>query len=144
MIRPWYRSRLIWLGMPGLLFLLWGWVDRSPSSLLTAKGSKLRLTTGNRTGTLTVAWETRPGGSGDFAISGRTGTGTPGSIPLFPPAIQHWKVDLSGFPGGGSATTVKVAYWFLIIVYLPLWLGVLAGWQRRKGRLLKSPATPPP
>jgi hypothetical protein len=26
MIRPWYRSRLFWLGLPGLAFLLWaGW-----------------------------------------------------------------------------------------------------------------------
>lgn len=27
MIRPWYRSRLFWVGIPGLLFLLWGWWD---------------------------------------------------------------------------------------------------------------------
>ena len=26
MIRPWYRSRLFWLGLPGLLFLLWAWL----------------------------------------------------------------------------------------------------------------------
>ena len=25
MIRPWYRSRLFWLGLPGLVFLLWLW-----------------------------------------------------------------------------------------------------------------------
>ena len=25
MIRPWYRSVLFWLGIPGLLFLLWAW-----------------------------------------------------------------------------------------------------------------------
>lgn len=25
MIRPWYRSRLFWLGVPGLVFLMWGW-----------------------------------------------------------------------------------------------------------------------
>jgi hypothetical protein len=24
-IRPWYRSRLFWLGVPGLVFLMWGW-----------------------------------------------------------------------------------------------------------------------
>ncbi len=23
--RPFYRSRLFWLGLPGLVFLLWGW-----------------------------------------------------------------------------------------------------------------------
>jgi hypothetical protein len=27
MIRPWYRSLLFWLGLPGLVFLLWGWAD---------------------------------------------------------------------------------------------------------------------
>jgi hypothetical protein len=26
MIRPWYRSRLFWLGLPGLLFMLWLWL----------------------------------------------------------------------------------------------------------------------
>jgi hypothetical protein len=27
MIRPWYRSRLFWLGLPGLVFLMWLWRD---------------------------------------------------------------------------------------------------------------------
>lgn len=27
MIRSWYRSRLFWLGVPGLVFLVWLWVD---------------------------------------------------------------------------------------------------------------------
>lgn len=27
MIRPWYRSRLFWLGVPGLVFLMWLWWD---------------------------------------------------------------------------------------------------------------------
>jgi hypothetical protein len=27
MIRPWYRSRVFWAGLPGLLFLLWAWWD---------------------------------------------------------------------------------------------------------------------
>jgi hypothetical protein len=26
-LRPFYRSRLFWLGLPGLVFLLWAWVD---------------------------------------------------------------------------------------------------------------------
>lgn len=31
MIRPWYRSRLFWLGLPGLAFLLWAWWDSGKS-----------------------------------------------------------------------------------------------------------------
>jgi hypothetical protein len=26
MIGPWYRSLLFYLGIPGFLFLLWGWL----------------------------------------------------------------------------------------------------------------------
>ena len=31
MIRPWYRSRLFWLGVPGLVFLIWLWADSENS-----------------------------------------------------------------------------------------------------------------
>jgi len=134
MIRPWYRSRLFWLGIPGLLFLLWGWVDWSAPPSLTVKIGNSRVIAGNSAGALRMVWATNPSGTG-MAISGRTGTRAPDLINPFPPAIRHWKVNL---PGGSRFITVTIGYWFLIIVYLPLWLGVLAGWQRHKVRLVKT------
>lgn len=140
MIRPRHRSRVFWLGIPGLLFLLWGWIDwSSPPSMAVRIGTS-RLTVGNWAGVLRMVWVTDPGGSG-FAISSRTGTRAPDLINPFPPAIRHSRVNL---PGGNRFMTVSIAYWFLILLYLPLWLGVAAGWQRHKVRLPRSPATPPP
>jgi len=130
-------SRLFWLGLPGLLFLLWGWVVWISPPSLTATIGNSRLTVGNWAGTLRVVWETRGGTPGGFTVSGRTGTRAPDLIDPFPPAIRYSKVNL---PGGNRFVTVSIAYWFLIIVYLPLWLGTVAWWVRRKARLLKTSA----
>jgi len=140
MIGPWYRSRLFWFGLLVLLFLLWGWADWRGALSLTAKVGNSRLAIGNQAGALRIAWRSAPAGPAAFTIAGRKGTRAPDHIHLFPPAFKHSEVNLSASFGGGRFTTVAIAYWFLILVYLPLWLGTLAGWQRRKARLIRASA----
>jgi hypothetical protein len=43
MIRTWYRSRLFWLGIPGLLFLIWGWRQSNLRSVEIYWGARLDL-----------------------------------------------------------------------------------------------------
>jgi hypothetical protein len=138
MIRPWCRSRLFWLGLPGLLFLLWGSVDWSAPRSFTAQIGDFRLTIGSGARTTRITCMTAPAGSG-FAIAGRTGTPASDLISPLPQAVRLSKVDL---PRGSRFVSLKVAYWFLVLLYLPLWLGGLAGWQRHKRRLLQAPLAP--
>ncbi len=61
--------------------------------------------------------------------------------PTFPPAyrskVQHFDPHL-------RLRTFSFAYWFLLLAYLALWLPIFSFWQRRKSRLLKLHAAPPP
>jgi hypothetical protein len=136
MISPWYRSRLFWFGLLGLLFLLWGWADWGLPSSLTAKLGNSRLVVGNQAGTLRIAWQSDPASPAGFTISGHTGTRAPDHIRLFPPAFRHSEVNLSA-PFGGGHSTIRIAYWFLVLIYLPIWLVALAGWQRDRDRRVK-------
>jgi hypothetical protein len=144
MIRPWYRSWLFWFGLPGLAMLWWLWLD-TPARHFEVKvmggNSCLRVADSSRL--LEIGW-TR-----DSTLY------LPSKVEvihlmrtedrLFPPAL--W---LSSY--GGEHDQVRkwfVAYWLLILGYLPLWLGSVAWWQRRKERLLKASAAamltaPPP
>ena len=139
MIRPWRRSRLFWFGLLGLFFLLWGWADWSPSHTLTAKVGHSRLTIGNHACTLKITRQSIFTGTPGFTISGRTGTRAPDHIVLFPASLERSEVPLV-YPSfaSGRLKVVAIAYWFLLLIYLPLWLGAITAWQRRKARLVKS------
>jgi hypothetical protein len=130
--RPFYRSRLFWLGLPGLVFLLWSWWD----SVGENKG---------------VAWTS--GGVGTFAYISYSviGVGTDSggrhyegltpwkngglSKPAFPSPVilREPRADLISF---------EVPLWLLILLYLVAWPLTLGWWQRRKSRILKLHAAP--
>ncbi|MEK7954092.1 hypothetical protein [Luteolibacter soli] len=61
-VRPWYRSRLFWAGMFGLLFLLWAWWNSGAySSTFTAesRGGEPILHGEVSSGSLLVRWQRR-------------------------------------------------------------------------------------
>lgn len=41
-------------------------------------------------------------------------------------------------PGNYQAWNVSIAYWLLILLYLPAWLGTVAWWNYRNCRALNS------
>jgi hypothetical protein len=156
-IRPWYRSRLFWLGLPGLLFLLWGWLaDPLAVSGVTVTLGDYRLTVGDWSRVGRISWEVYGSGGrlsaqGIRTFSGRLG----GSVPVdegevrdrqaFPPAFRYEVQEDHSTPVGlRRIPQVRVAYWLLLLLYLPAWGALLAGWQRRKSRLLNLHAAPPP
>lgn len=139
MIRPWYRSRLFWLGLPGLAMLLWLWLEKSERHF------EVRAMWGNRgwyvadsSRLLEIGWDHRssPYSPSKVEIYQRLRD----EDRLFPPAL--W---LSAY-GDKLEWDRKwfVAYWLLIVGYIPLWLCGVAGWQRRKRGLLKASTTPRP
>jgi hypothetical protein len=145
MIRPWYRSRLFVLGIPGLLFLLWAWLaDPHPPSSLTLTTPAHHLNLDSRQRQLVIQWEDNR--TDGFVIGGRRGTaaaGTP-SPRLFPPAVGHRTLDFSAPPDRHRVNFLGIAYWFLLLLYLAAWGLLLLVWQRRRSRLLKASASLPP
>jgi hypothetical protein len=144
MIRLWYRSRLFWLGVPGLLFLLWGWYrvegKQVIATLYVPDSSRLRLLAGDGCLTLyhldlsrtnaakrgwDVEWREAKGGKGAVAKPMRVGASP--DDPIL-----------------GRTRYIVSAMWFVVVLYGFGWAAVLVLWQRRKARVLKLSAAPPP
>ena len=125
MTTPWYRSRLFWFGLPGLLGLLWMWFGY------------LTKDTGICWGTQQTAYCFFWGGAEAFffinpdlypflADSGYGYFNEPLSpeweTRIFAPAISLPK-DWVG---------IDVGHWLLVTAYLIIWISALVIWQRRK------------
>jgi hypothetical protein len=161
MIRPWYRSRLFWLGLPGLLFLCWAW-NRSnstraithlgPSSGWAGSGHGNFLWFRVRTkGDELIGLDLRNGQASEeqyfnssspkYAVPrGSTVTSPVSPAPPWFPEPRWQAARLAA----GTSLYASLPYWLLIVGYATLWLGGLAFWQRRKARLLKRHTAPPP
>ena len=163
MIRPWYRSRLFWLGIPGLLFLLWAWVESNvvrlkalvqPGFVWSSQGKLCwhevdaatggwEVTVDYREGTLSVSRQEEFVTACCFGTSRGFISRTPVMIAerrwFPPPRWEAVQLDASS-----SYRLISLPYWLLTGGYAGVWLGGLAGWQRRKARLLKATAAPPP
>jgi hypothetical protein len=153
MIRPWYRSLVFYLGVPGFLFLLWGWLAEP------LHYRSVRITLGEYCLTLAdegrlarVDWEVY--GSGRIMFPGfrfydyvATASGWTMAQPeqrLFPPALRYEVEEYPYHLGTRTIPQLSLAYWFLLALYLPAWATLLLAWQRRKARALKASASPPP
>jgi len=131
---------LFWIGLPLVPFLIWGWwksmqggtgimwLERDRSLYLSHGGGALRVGIDN--------------GQGKGGLSGAPAGGE----------VRRWEWDLEhaedpgGFPMPGliheaedERRVLLLPHWFGLLVYLLVWLGLLAVWQARKRR-----ATAPP
>jgi hypothetical protein len=166
MIRPWYRSRLFWLGLPGLLFLCWAWNHSNSTRVMTHLGPSSGWAGSGHGNFLWFRVRTQgdeligldlrngqaseePGGpeyfnssSAKFAVS-RFHTTVTSPLSPAPPwfPVPHGRAERLA---AGTSLFVSLPYWLLIAGYAALWLGGLACWQRRKVRLLKRHTSPPP
>ena len=140
MIRPFYRSRLFWLGVPGLVFFVWLWVDstRFVTEMVRMQG---------RWELYVLSYQ----GEGYLTVTRRTGASTGSSyvrvketrgISWFPPIseIVLLRVEADPFdPLGGERKSwnVRLPMWTLTALYGCGWAGSLVWWQLRKARLKK-------
>ena len=141
MIRPWYRSRLFWLGIPGLLFVLWVWLAKARDDVFfghtgTGYPYATTLCMGSCYGSIYQSRSRRR-----YGLSGPDHIGLHASteefesdeptiyFPLRPFGIVQKKDDF------GDYREIWVAWWVVMVAYASAWLGGLAAWQRRKVRL---------
>jgi hypothetical protein len=158
MIRPWYRSRLCWLGIPGLLFLLWAWWHSNfyHRTLILSESSHLSTTQGK------LLWFSGLSDiEHDFDLNFRTGKVEVYEIVVGPGIFRTvnrydpWSVFTVKVPAGDQAwfppprwqareinrdthfRLVSVPYWLLTGGYAAAWLGGVGLWQRRKWRIAR-------
>lgn len=157
MNRPCYRSRLFWFGLPGLVFLLWAWGrSNSLSTHTTIQSGFLRSSHGKlfwyapsetmkhpiqvdfREGDVEVLEQFFISMPGVRVPSGRT------TIEPVPATERRWFPPLrwrsKSFGAGASVRFLSLPYWLMTLGYTCLWLGAVAGWQRREARLSRRAA----
>ncbi len=149
MVRPWYRSRLFWLGLPGLVFLLWLWLAKARQSFTfghnaitgTAESTSRWISTSDGSIHQTTYKNSGTGWPPGFHWHGFHGSGAgfdPGKpvtyFPLRPFGIIHATTYY------GEYREIRLAWWVVISAYTAVWLGAVACWQRRKARLNRRAA----
>ena len=135
MIRPWYRSRLFLLGIPGLVFGVWAWgLMPTPSlSLSYSTGRNQMIVAPSEHKVIAIhqrpfpASATGPRGFRIYSynlasVHAGNGTGVP-------PAIRWRTRELDP---GVVVRDVFIAYWAVVALYTAAWILALVGWQRRK------------
>ncbi len=144
MPRPWFRSRLFWLGAVCLIFLVWAWRDSGAHAAGIQWGNPGRLyTVAHFKSSLrfvvspTTAASIRPGFS-----SYRNET--PDEYRLRPRPLGFGFAEVVLVRAREDAeeengVVVHFAYWLLVLIFLILWLTALIGWQRRKIRKAAPP-----
>lgn len=149
MIRPWYRSRLFWLGVMGLVFLLWLWVDSMRYDTMIDVYWK-----DHGWGFFSAFSELKAGAAIDpfFVPTGGLDFEVFRSRVYLGPDVDYTSVDPfensiwpgtlaeAMFPGAlgrpSAVHTLGLAYWLITLVYLSGWAGSLIVWQRWKRRRL--------
>lgn len=139
-IRPWYRSRLFWLGVPGLVFLMWGWLANVRNDFHVRhtawRGSDLLgWDIGTSLGSIYYSRsESNPGRGSTFKLGFNTFHET---LDPDEPTV-YFPVRPFGIVREPDYEEVWVAWWMMVVSYTLFWLGGLVGWQRRKVRLKKN------
>jgi len=140
--RPFYRSRLFWLGVPGLAFLLWCWTAFAgdPVAMAWSDGNHRTFAF---VGTGTVgAMRITPQRGATGPVRFQAGRGIVFSLPNatpFPSAIEV-KLGKQERTGGSKVSGATVAIWALVLLYSSVWLPLVVWNQRRRARLWKASA----
>ena len=143
MIRPWYRSRLFWLGLPGLVFLLWGWADSTRFLSIVkwqSKGVVLGFQSCGNSLRIDSFHCLDPGRPSDLTCDRVPISRLPLAVEhrLFPTAVRFGSIH-----DASNASTTRmlvIAYWVKISAYTAVWIACLAYWQRHKARLNRRAA----
>ena len=159
MIRPFYRSRLFWLGVPGLVFLMWAWWDSggNTTGVRWYRGREfLRAEVGVGHLELSRTTELKPRKRiilNPFAVSrdelyeeetDRTVRRRDRQWDFRPAFERPQPESVDPFEPMFKVSGIGIAVWMIVLSYLVLWLGTVWAWQRRKARLLKLRNAPSP
>ena len=149
--KSFWRSRLFWLGVSGLVFLMWAWADSMK------RGSWVSIGWGPRVCSFSQdCSKIRIMGFNDpFDPKVRSGLHFDGGhydLLVLVPDLSEYQRSIGNWFGAAvpkhrvehSNGEIKIyrrlAFWFVTAIYLSTWLGVTVTWQRWKGKKLKEVA----
>ncbi|MCW1883904.1 hypothetical protein OKA04_04140 [Luteolibacter flavescens] len=136
LIRPWYRSRLFWLGVPGFLFLMWAWTDSNVRvTQFNCEGREAACVIQSRSGA--INFDAQNGDWGEMSFSSHSEPLDGMEERWFPAAFSPETKDDDPFDPVNQPA--EVAYWAIVLGYMMLWGATVAVWQRRKQRLAPKP-----
>ena len=145
MTRPFYRSRLFWLGGPGMIFLLWVWfvaqkewtlvwTDRLSSTSLVYEPGVVGIIRTTMSPDYDVIYS-------DLGFQQLSNTVAPKDLEYFGWSLS-WSTE-APFDPRIRTSRLSVPLWLLTPLYTACWLGSVLWWQRRKARLNPSAAPLP-
>jgi len=141
--KKFWKSRLFWLGVPVLVFLVWAWCD----SGIHNSGVGFE-----RDRKATQAWQSE--GKFNFtqmkggSVSTGDGIWTTNRMRLVTRAEDRVWIGSFAFPRAIGAfeygsnwehfMTRSIAHWLVVLAYLTTWLASVLGWQRWQWKKLKE------
>lgn len=141
MIRPWYRSRLFWLGIPGLLFLLWWWLaSQRPSGFVGWMNDDHFWSLGHSKGYVEILWIEDLGEGFEYGTKGFRWDVLPQKKVIMPPPTRFERQEERGIR---RETSFRIADWIFVLTYLSAWWAASRTFRNRRSRLLTAPASPP-
>jgi hypothetical protein len=129
----WHRSLCFWLGVPGLLFLLWIWILSAMHRTDLSITGPVTVFVANEAGFIrATCWKdpAQPGWSGLKADH----MSLHHSARFFPG--YAWRVETHS-----GVLDLWLAHWLGLFSYLVIW-GLLLGWRWSKFRACPSPRLP--
>ena len=171
MNRPFYRSWLFWLGLPGAFFLVWALRDSTSHATHITKHTPVDVMGAYHWQEALTVFHAQFGPKDfiRFSLDDKSlsvETLPPGMPPLanhpwwfrrefivgsvlelgFDPqqGILRPSFKTESLASGSEWWIVIVPHWIIILGYVTAWGGAVAFWQRRKARLLKLHAAPEP
>lgn len=116
-----FRSRAFWFGVPGLVFLLWGWWVSMGHASYAGFGGPSHWTIGQCGGEVFVRWHS--GESPDWRIF------KAGHEKASVEQLREWKDDAAEY--WTTSGYFLLPYRLLVLYYLAVWAGLLT-WRKRK------------
>lgn len=139
-IRPWYRSRLFWLGVPGLVFLMWGWWKSGSQMVRFDNGisdSNPAVGLFFDESCLMISWVFDPDSDLHFELE---------EAGMFEQTSHHsigWFSNRFGYeleqPGYRRFHLFYIPLWLAVAAYSVLWLGALLLWRRLQTKRQRIP-----
>ncbi len=133
--RPFYRSRLFWLGLLGLVFLLWGWWLSMEHYSFMGFGGAPHWEVGQIRGELYAYWNSSGWPNLDYPHFEHQ--------EMSMEEARNVRAELDLWPGmEANLCFVVIPYYWVVLACAGVWLLTLAWWQCRKSRLLKLHTAP--
>ena len=137
-MKPWFKSLLFWFVLLPALFIVWSWLDSGRNEVVGysyesqnvlefhVQPGRIEINTSNDW------WASCVRGEWEFGRSA-LGKARPEGGPFFLAKAFTYKPHPKGW-GGADGGKTSIAFWFILLVYLAIWLPLFFGWRflRRK------------